>query len=341
MKNIIKRVIVGVLVGVTLMFIKSCDVHAQQLVLQPDNMNVYYLTKTGYPNINSTKFTQRINGLNFITWSQTTCNTNSSGTCNFYGFKTYLYQNNIPTGYFDLSFQIAIYATYNGSQVANGFQSPTVTLQGFSCFTNQDVMGSFPHISVYNVYCPNVDLPGYANISFFMGELYQGYINETIYFSISDLFSYSASTGELVNVIRSDSEVINSIESSMNENNRLQQEQNDFLKDTSTPDSSEYDFSSNNANNGVINQLVTMPITLTQAFLNGFSGGCSSFSLGNLLGTELSLPCLNPGQYLGSVWNIIDVIISGLFIYAFGKRLVKIFNDVTNLKENQIDEVFD
>ena len=84
-----------------------------------------------------------------------------------------------------------------------------------------------------------------------------------------------------------------------------------------------------------------MPITLTQAFLNGFNGSCTPFNLGNLMGTDLIIPCINPGSYLGTIWNIIDIIISGVFIYIFGKRLVKIFNDVTNMKENQIDEVFD
>lgn len=146
-------------------------------------------------------------------------------------------------------------------------------------------------------------------------------------------------------IINNQNQNTNSIINNQNQNttiiNNSINETNDFLKDTSSPNVSEYDFSSNNAQNGVITELITMPINLVRSFLNGFNSSCQPFVLGNLLGTNLTLPCINPGQHLGVIWNMIDVIISGLFIYVFGKKCVKIFNDITNMKENQIDEVFD
>lgn len=117
---------------------------------------------------------------------------------------------------------------------------------------------------------------------------------------------------------------------------------NDTIKSEDAPSDSQYrSLSDNNANNGVINQLITMPITLAQSYLNGFNSSCTPFRLGTLYGEELILPCINPQNYLGAIWSVIDVIISGIFIFVFGKKLVKIFNDVTNLKENQVNEVFD
>lgn len=116
----------------------------------------------------------------------------------------------------------------------------------------------------------------------------------------------------------------------------------DTIKSEDSPSDSQYSsLSDNNANNGVINQLITMPITLAQSYLNGFNSSCTPFRLGTLYGEELILPCINPQNYLGAMWSVIDVIISGIFIFVFGKKLVKIFNDVTNLKENQVNEVFD
>lgn len=122
---------------------------------------------------------------------------------------------------------------------------------------------------------------------------------------------------------------------------QVQKETNNLIKDESAPSDSQYSsLSNNNAQNGVINQLITMPITLAQSYLNGFNSSCNPFNLGNLYGADLILPCINPANYLGSIWSVIDVIISGIFIFVFGKKLVKIFNDVTNLKENQVNEVF-
>lgn len=100
------------------------------------------------------------------------------------------------------------------------------------------------------------------------------------------------------------------------------------------------DWASNNAQSGVINQLVLMPITLLQSIVNGINNSCSSYSFGSIKGQEIVFPCINLSSYLGSLWNIIDVIISGIFIFVFGNRCVKIFNDFTNLKSGQIDTLY-
>lgn len=184
-------------------------------------------------------------------------------------------------------------------------------------------------------------------------NLYYGY-TANLQYSLSG----DPNTAALQTITSQNNTIINQNQTQINQNNQIIQEEkntqtkidnntnainnvNDTLTDDSVPDMGDYDFSSNNAQNGVINNLILMPINLIRAFNNGFNSSCSQFNLGSLYGTNLYLPCINPGDYLGNIWSVIDVIISGIFIYVFGKKCVKIFNDITNLKENQVDEVFD
>lgn len=114
----------------------------------------------------------------------------------------------------------------------------------------------------------------------------------------------------------------------------------DTAPSTSDISSSSSDWSSNNIDSGVINNLVLMPISLLNSVVNGLSGTCSTYYIGELWGENLTLPCINLSNILGTVWTIIDVIMSGVFIFVFGKRCVKIFNDFTNLRSGQIDSLY-
>lgn len=124
-----------------------------------------------------------------------------------------------------------------------------------------------------------------------------------------------------------------------------QQNTNNLLNDD-TPVSNEdvssnvNDWSSNNANNGVINQLVQMPITLLNGVVSGLSGTCTPYNFGSLFGSDLIFPCIDLSEKLGSLWVLIDTIISGVFIFLFGGRCVKMFNDFTNLRSGQIDQLY-
>lgn len=324
MKNIIKRVISGVLIALCLIFIRSCEVKAETY----GNIGTYSLNKTADFTLSQTSLD--------ITNTNTNLLKNVGKGVVIFGITAISGVNNFPprpvtsVALKDNAgnlFQCDIgNSTYEDNTSIVIDQVITAT-----CYVN--ITGSNNYLTLIRV--NSVSSGGQtltiktSNYLTFVGEYVPNY--DSI---ISAIQSVTIQQQQI-------NTSINNQTTAIENQTTATQEQTDFLKDTSTPDSSEYDFSSNNANNGVINQLVTMPITLTQAFLNGFNGGCSPYNLGNLLGTDLILPCIYPNQYLGAVWNIIDVIISGLFIYVFGKRLVKIFNDVTNMKENQIDEVFD
>ena len=111
------------------------------------------------------------------------------------------------------------------------------------------------------------------------------------------------------------------------------------IKDDSvdSPNSSINTIKGSLASNGVITSLVVLPVTLYQAILNSVNGTCSTFSLGSLFGTNLTIPCINVSNYLGTtLWGSIDVIISGIFIYMISRKMVKVFNQLSSLKEGDV-----
>lgn len=115
-------------------------------------------------------------------------------------------------------------------------------------------------------------------------------------------------------------------------------DQTDTIKDDSIDESgtssSINDLSNNNASNGTISSLLTLPITLYERVLNSISGSCSTWNLGSLFNHNLVLPCIDLADLLGStLYGIIDVLISGLFILSFRKKMVDIFNHMTTLND--------
>lgn len=126
------------------------------------------------------------------------------------------------------------------------------------------------------------------------------------------------------------------LQDAINDNTQATEDINNTINDNTTDDPSS-DISSMNsklASNNSITQLLTLPIQMYQNILNSVNGSCSSFSLGSLYGHNLTLPCINLQSLLGStLYGIIDILISGLFILSFRKKMVDIFNNMTSLKD--------
>lgn len=141
-------------------------------------------------------------------------------------------------------------------------------------------------------------------------------------------------------IINNNNQNTNNIINNQNENtNTINNNLND-IEDTLTDDSVDDPNSDINtmkgklASNGVITQLISLPITLYQSVLNNIQATCHTFSLGALYGTNLSFPCINLESLLGStLWNIIDILCCGLFILSFRKKMVDIFNHMSSLKD--------
>lgn len=140
--------------------------------------------------------------------------------------------------------------------------------------------------------------------------------------------------------------IINGNQNIINNQNINQQQTNKNLEDiNSSINNSEVDDASgqindlnkNFANNGIITELITLPVKLYSKILNGVQGTCQPFVLGNLYGTELSMPCINISGFIGStLWNIIDILISGIFVYIMSKKFIKVFDNFSTMKEGDV-----
>lgn len=132
---------------------------------------------------------------------------------------------------------------------------------------------------------------------------------------------------------------INSANQSIQNVDQSVKDTNDTLKDDSTdaPDDKLNQVQGKVATNNVISDLVLLPVTLFSKVLNSLNGSCSTYSLGELYGHEITFPCINVGSYIGNVlWGVIDIVISGLLIYAISRKFVKVFNELSSLKEGDI-----
>lgn len=85
--------------------------------------------------------------------------------------------------------------------------------------------------------------------------------------------------------------------------------------------------------NGVISDLLLLPVRMFQSIVNTIDGTCSPFNLGTLFGHNLTMPCINLSSRLGSsLYGVIDILISGFFILTIRKKFVDIFEHFTSLK---------
>lgn len=137
----------------------------------------------------------------------------------------------------------------------------------------------------------------------------------------------------------SSSNKIDDVNSSINDVNSSINDVNNSITDDSVddPDSFISQITNMLATNGTITQLITLPITMFTSILNNINGTCSSFNVGNLLGTDLIFPCIDVSTYLGStLWGVIDVICSGFFVLTIAKKMIKAFNNFSGMKEGDV-----
>lgn len=111
---------------------------------------------------------------------------------------------------------------------------------------------------------------------------------------------------------------------------------NNSINNSSTDDPTNdlNDMTNNEISNSVISDLLLLPVNMFQKILNSINGTCNTFSLGSLFGTNLTLPCINIENYIGStLWGAIDVIFCGMFMLSMRKKFVDIFENITSLKD--------
>lgn len=119
---------------------------------------------------------------------------------------------------------------------------------------------------------------------------------------------------------------------------------NDTLKDDDVDSSNTTDtlsdLSDSLPTNSVISDLLLLPVRLFQSVLNSVNGSCSTFNLGSLYGSNLTLPCIDIESLVGStLWTVIDILFCGAFVLIIRKKFVDIFESLSNLKNggNQVE----
>lgn len=99
---------------------------------------------------------------------------------------------------------------------------------------------------------------------------------------------------------------------------------NDTLTDTTQPNLDNFTYT--DSTSGLVSSFLTMPITLLRIFNKPPT--CKPINLGSLYGSELTLPCIEPKNYLGdTIWGLVDLFlvftmitnIAQLFIYVYEK----------------------
>ena len=116
-----------------------------------------------------------------------------------------------------------------------------------------------------------------------------------------------------------------------------QQQINDTLNNDSGVDNNDISdlFGDLEESNTPISDLLTLPINLLTAFLNGFDSTCAPINLGTLYGTALILPCINLESYLGSnLWSVIDLLCSMFMFYNIARLIITAFENITSLKDD-------
>lgn len=115
---------------------------------------------------------------------------------------------------------------------------------------------------------------------------------------------------------------------------------NQSLTDSLTDDSGVSDnelqdlFGDLQESNSPVSDLLTLPITLLQAYLTGFDSACTTYNLGSLYGTNLTLPCIDIPSYIGnSLWSMIDALCCIYMIYNIAMMFVSVYEAFTSLDD--------
>lgn len=358
-RYIVKKIIIGVGITLCLMFIKSCNVSAATYSIDNEGTAIYWSSGastsvnlgTNYYSASNLRYDKVVSNLQIIGNSDDPYSPQlfeGSYLVEFYVFGLgYFYD--ISCDNLTSNFQNVNMTT--GNLVANEIKSSCLNMYKtkYLGLDSWRILYKFDYKSSNSAATINeLRFTITSNLGFF-GSLERG-INYG--FDLSTIKDYSSEYVDSFNsdmqngiMINQNDRIIEQNQFMIDQNGTINQSINDTtntLKDDSvdTADNSANEWANKSLSDNVVSDMVTMPITLMRAYLNGLNGSCSQFNLGNLMGTDLTLPCIDLQGYFGALWNVIDVLFSGFMIFAIGKKFVKIFNDFTNLKDNQVNELY-
>lgn len=312
-KNIIKRIIVGVGIALVLMAIKG------NLLIGANAKEISSVDTGGIVQ----NVTNLDTGVNFVLGGG--------------------YWNNWGPGYLHFTFSV--------NKVSGSSTSPVVMPRSAIAESNNtqyicnigtiESANSTFSGSVYSATCPmNMGSNGLYRIYIRLFDNQQN-SQSTYRFVLTNAITFETADSNQVNIdissinnktqqqIDNDNANTNKIIQSQNQiNNSINSEESpdtDSFLDDITPDYS----------NNPVSDLITMPITFLQTLNNNSSGSCVSWDLGSLLGTNLTMPCIDLNHVLGSrLYNLIDMAICLFLAYNLGLMCVTIWNNITSLKDD-------
>lgn len=345
-KYILRRIIIAVGIVLCLEFLNGCEVHAETYNLDSSQVTSYYRVN------NATLI-----NLNYNTWYSIGSDILSNlrlgftplnpKTCTDYGCSEGLQPGQYLFDFYLLT-DGAVNIT-NCNQLSSDFQNVNITTGNW---VSNQITSSCVDVSTYveSGYATYLHILYSFTADAFATE-YRFYFN----YGIGWLNGSSKFKVLLGNVHDFDQTIINNFkqqklnEQQINQNNTMINQnntiinQNNQIKDSLTnstvddPSGTFNQFESYLPENGVITQLITLPISLFQRVLSSINGTCTQYNLGNLLGTDLILPCINISNYIGTtLWNVIDVLFSGFFVLVIGKKMIKAFNNFSSMEEGDV-----
>lgn len=353
-KYIIRRVIIGFLIALLTMFFKSI-VFAEVNFINPTDMT--YKNPLGSNPTYGTNCS--VDGYSCVYLD----NSNASYARFYTGNAGY----NFP--YTQLAvFNFSAVRSNSDQDITIG----SISLNGYSCYynstndytANQQATGDMalePYKISVSAYCPlsgtfaingrtkilEIRYTNQASISYVMLNritfVSNGEVDRLIQL-LSSSNSYWVTNNDLLSQINSKLGTIISNEQATTNaiNNQTQQQQDnhdelmDNLNDSSTdnPSSDLNDMNSHLATNSVISDLFTLPVRFYQTILNSVNATCTPYTLGQLFNTNITLPCVNIEDLLGStIYTTIDIGLCGLFVFSIRKKFVDIFSNITSLKD--------
>lgn len=378
-KNIIKRVVVGVLIVLCVSFIKSCKVNAQTYMIDSSNYTSHYWVNNNNQQVMvwgsqyqvGDQLTNVRPTMEIIDPSDSSCSSDFGCISGIYE-GDYLVDFYIMTdGGFkvnscsDLSHNFTAWNNTSGNwdgsiisgkciATSKGYLDGHATLHMLYSFKITKYVQAFRFLVNHG----QGFLTGSNWFRFYMGGVYD--YNQSI---IND-FQNQALTNQIINqnqqmisgqntlinqnnqIISGQQGIFNNITNAINYSiSNAQQAHQDSVNVYNSMNDSNVDDPTNDitansnkvATNNVISDLITLPLTLYQNILNAISGSCSPFELGSLFNYTLIMPCINLSNILGStLYTIIDIICCGFFVYVIGRKMIDIFNNLSQLKEGDL-----
>lgn len=181
----------------------------------------------------------------------------------------------------------------------------------------------------YNVFCPNARILNTPTpIRMYRTFSSSDYnVNRLIISKIWSFSETSNSNQEITSAITNQTNSINNNINNVNSNITSEQDPN--------TSSSITEFQNSLASDTPITNLLTLPLTLISAYNTGISASCSPYSFGSLLGTNITFPCINLQQRLGTtLWYTIDSLCCIFLIYSIAMLFVHAFDSLTSLKDD-------